>query len=131
MPTVADFEKSMLALAMWYEDGPDGLQGMVAIGLVLANRVRAGWSGGDWCAVLEGQTDNCTMPWPDTRDPKFQAVLAKADKIYDGTEPDITGGALYYKNLSGEVGPWFTVNIMQRPGDHPRLGTVGQRTFFG
>jgi Cell Wall Hydrolase len=130
MPNVADFEKSLLALVMWRSLDSDGLQGMVAVGLVVRNRVLAGWNGGNWLAVIAA-TSEYSMTWPDTRDPMFQAVLARADSIYDGREPDITNGALYYANLSaGGLSPWFLTNILRKPEVHARLGTVGQRTFF-
>jgi hypothetical protein len=109
---------------------------MTAVGLVVRNRVMAGWNGGDWCAVMEahqkfsGTTDLVdTIRWPDVRDPRFQAVLLKVDSIYDGTAPDITNGALYYANLAFANSQWFLTNIVQNPA-HPRLGTVGQQTFF-
>lgn len=131
MTGVTDFIKSMLALAMWQEDGPDGLQGMTAVGLVVRNRVVAGWCGGDWIGVIASVAKTEAV-FPDTRDPKFQAVLGRANSIYEGTEPDITAGGLYYARLSGpEISPWLVENILQKPEAHPRLGTVGQTTFFG
>lgn len=139
MPTIADFTKSLLAVLIWREDSSDGLQGMTAVGLVIRNRVRAGWNGGDWCAVMEAHNqfssmvilgDPNTIRWPDTRDPKFQAVLLKADNIYEGGEPDTTDGALYYANLVTMNSPWFLENILQKPEQHRRLGTVGAQTFF-
>jgi spore germination cell wall hydrolase CwlJ-like protein len=138
MPTVSDFTKSLLAILMWREDSSDGLQGMTAVGLVVRNRVLAGWNGGDWCQVMEAHNqfssmvivgDPNTIRWPDPRDPKFQAVLRKADSIFDGSEFDITGGAKYYANLSTANSTWFSINIIQS-ADHPRVGTVGQHTFF-
>lgn len=136
--TISDYIKGMLATLMWREDRSDGLQGMTAVGLVVRNRVRAGWNGGDWCAVMAAHNqfssmviigDPNTVVWPDTRDPLFQKVLVKVETIYDGTEPDITGGALYYANLAVADSPWFLRNIVQSD-EHPRIGTVGKQTFF-
>jgi spore germination cell wall hydrolase CwlJ-like protein len=137
--TTPDFIKAMLAVLMWREDSGDGVQGMTAVGLVVANRVRAGWNGGDWCAVMAAHNqfssmviegDPNTIRWPDTRDPKFQLVLGKVDTIYDGTEYDTTDGALYYANLSTMNSAWFRTNIVAKPEEHPRVGTVGAQTFF-
>jgi Cell Wall Hydrolase len=138
--TTEDFIKALLAILMYREDSSDGIQGMTAVGLVVRNRVKAGWNGGDWCAVMEAHNqfssmvilgDPNTIRWPETRDPLFLSVLVKTATIFDGTEPDITDGALYYANLSVPVGAWFLQNIVQNPAAHPRKGTVGQQTFFG
>lgn len=125
---MTDFTVSLLALLMWRENGPDGLQGMTAAGNVIRNRVAAGWSGGDWLAVMAAHDPG--IRWPDDiRNPRFLDVLLKAANIYDGTEPDLTGGALYYANLA-TPSPWFRDNILGKPEEHPRIGTVGAQTFF-
>lgn len=139
MISTSDFTKSVLALLMWREDGSDGVQGMTAVGLVVRNRVNAGWNGGDWLAVMEAHDKSSSVEhgdlnvirWPNLRDPRFQAVLTKADGIYDGDEDDITGGALYYADLAVTITPWFTESILRQPESHPRIGTVGRQTFFG
>jgi hypothetical protein len=134
MPSVTDFTKSLLAVLMWREDGADGILGMTAVGLVIRNRVQAGW--GDWIQVMSAHAldiGKALVPWPgpDTNNPRFRAVLALADTIFDGVEGDITDGALYYANLSDpELSQWFRENILAKPDAHRRLGTVGQRTFF-
>lgn len=129
----------MLALLMWREDSGDGLQGMAAVGLVVRNRVVAGWSGGDWLAVMDGHNqfssisvlgDPGTVRYPDSRDPRFLNVLIKATNIYEGTEPDTTGGALYYANLVTMNSQWFKTAILGNPEQHRRIGTVGAQTFF-
>lgn len=137
--TTPDYIKAILATLMWREDSGDGLQGMVAVGCVVRNRVLAGWNGGDWLAVMTAHNqfssmvivgDPNTVRYPDPRDAKFQSLLWDVEKIYDGSVEDITGGALYYANLNIANSPWFFENIVQKPDAHPRTGTVGQQTFF-
>lgn len=143
MPSIIEFEASMLALLMWSRNGPDGLQGMVAVGLVVGNRVHSGWNGGDWCEVLgnydtfeamvsDSLIKRARLPMPDVRNPSFQAVLKRAGNIREGTEPDITGGALYLANLGADapISKWFLENIVRKPESHPRIGTVGRYTLF-
>jgi len=61
----------------------------------------------------------------------FQAVLRRADRIYDGTEPDITDGALFYADLSDPgLAESFRLMILGNPESHPRIGTVGRNSFF-
>jgi hypothetical protein len=135
--TSTDYVKAILATIMWREDSEDGLQGMIACGLVIRNRVRAGWNGGQWLEVMNAHDQFAGViaapgpaRWPDVRDPKFQQVLWKVDAIFDGTELDITKGALYYAHLHLANSPWFLENITGRLDAHPRVATVGQQTFF-
>jgi hypothetical protein len=134
-----DYVKGILATPMWREDRGDALQGMTACGLVVRNRVKAGWHGGDWIAVMSAHNqyssmsvvgDTQTVVWGDTSDPLFQRVLWKVDDIYSGKELDITEGALYYANLNTMNSPWFKENIVGNPEAHPIVASVGKHKFF-
>ena len=100
---IDSYIKSVLATLMWREDRGDQLQGMTACGLVVRNRVKAGWDGGDWVAVMTKHNqyssmsvlgDSQTVVWGDYSDPLFEKVLYRVDDIYDGIYDDFTEGAL-------------------------------------
>jgi len=131
--------KSVLATLMWREDRGDALQGMTACGLVVRNRVKAGWHGGDWIAVMTAHDqyssmsvtgDSQTVIWGEPGNPLFDKVLMKVDDLYDGTVMDITEGALYYANLATMNSPWFKTSICDKPDVHPIVARVGKQTYF-
>ncbi len=115
---------------------------MLGVQFVVRNRVKAGWSGGDWGKVIESHNqfssisvlgDAMTIWYPDVRDPNFQRVLQEVDGIYDGTTADtLTNGALYYADMASPAynkGGWFDRNVAQSP-DHPRVAVIGSTTYF-
>lgn len=100
-----DYSKALLALVIWREASGEGPEGMQAVGCVVRNR--AAKAGGDYSAVItkKWQFSSMTAPgdgalirWPAATDKAFETARDIADHIYDGTLPDITGGATSYRN---------------------------------
>jgi len=117
-----------------------GVEPMLAVAQVLANRVKAGWQGGDWLRVIEtaGDYRGTEQPHvhPETREGNFRELLRRIDDVYHGTADDAnvnndTGKSLYYAELHNINREWFQEHILSDLDSHPRLATVGQLTFFG
>ena len=141
-----EFIKSTAALLAWREENSNGLNGMLAVILLLRNRVRAGKAKGfpdSWMGNITQKNafssmtvigDGQTVKYPDPRDPVFVRLLQEVDGIYDNTTADnLTHGALYYADLSSPAykpGNWFDRNIVQNPARFPRVTTVGTTTYF-
>lgn len=138
-----EYTKSILATLCWREDRSDALQGMVACGLVVRNRVKAGFYGGDWIQVMCAHNqyssmsvvgDSQSIIYGDLRDPPApkmrRKLMQKVETIYAGTEPDITDGSLYYGNLVNVTSGWFKTEILGKLAQHPRVATIGRQTFL-
>jgi hypothetical protein len=124
-----------------------GLTPMLAIAQVLANRVKAGWRGGDWLEVIfhadevRGTVhDNGEEVPISSRDLNFRYLLQRIDEIYYGTVADSPinvetengiAQPLYYAELHNINREWFKTNILNDLANHPRIATVGELTFFG
>lgn len=133
-----------LANLMFNEPKDDGVQGWTACGLVVKNRVLAGWENGDWVAVIKNHDKYSANPpetpraltWGDPiRDDKFRRCLAIATNIYQGLEKDITQNALRFGRLD-QCSEDFKTKIVQ-PKDpttglqlHPRVAQIGKQSFF-
>jgi hypothetical protein len=118
---------------------------MLAVAQVIANRVNAGWEGGDWLRVIDTAPDYRGTVWSDLagnlpinpRDSGFRELLKRIDDVYYGTADDSNVNnsqgqkSLYYAELHNINRLWFRVNILSDPASHPRLASVGQMTFFG
>lgn len=110
----------------------------LAIAQVMANRVRAGWYGGDWLRVLIGAAAVAGNPAQDMapfnrKDLVFRTILHRIDDVYNGVAEDrITNGALYYCELAAPIRPWFQETIISYPGreDHPITASFFPITFF-
>jgi hypothetical protein len=129
---------------MWNEPKDDGVLGWTGCGLIVRNRVLAGWEGGDWVALIRNHdkySDNPSQPprvislGDPIRDDRFRRCLAIAANIYQGLEKDITFGALRCSRLD-QCSEDFADRII-RPKDpltglqlHPRVATIGKRSFF-
>ena len=67
-----------------------GTDTMLAVAQVLANRVAAGWQGGDWLRVIHtasefrGTVTPITLE-PNPRDGGFRDLLRRIDDVYYGT----------------------------------------------
>lgn len=135
----SDYVKSQIATLMFNESHDDLIIGMTAAGLVLRNRVQAGWEGGNWLKLIE--TFDKYHFYPDAVEPRvmklgnpygddlFRRILAIAEVIFDGREKDITCGALYYGRLD-RCSEDFKRKIVRQPEAHPRIATVGLKQFF-
>lgn len=135
--TGGQFVQGHIALVAWREAHTSGINGMIAVSLVIRNRVNAGWHGGDWMKNIYAPGAFSSMNGsitdvPDIRDPEVVKFLEVVDRIYDGTMPDkLTGGAMYFCDPT-IVNPdgWFYKNIIQNEGQHPRTASVGRNVFF-
>jgi hypothetical protein len=129
-----------LAVEDAYHHG--GIDGMLAVAQVLANRVKAGW--GEWNVVLRtAKNFRGTTPEPveiDPRDIGFRRILSAIDDIYNGVADDsnvnVTDdrgeiAALYYAELNRIDRQWFIDNVTTQLDRHPRIATVGPLSFFG
>jgi hypothetical protein len=119
-----------------------GVEPMLAVAQVLANRVAAGWQGGDWLRVIEtapdyrGTVQPRTLTHPDPHDGNFRELMRRVDDVYHGLADDTnvnneSGKSLYYAELHNINREWFQEHILSDLDSHPRLASVGQLTFFG
>lgn len=103
-----DYVVSCLATLMFNEPVEDALMGYTLCGLIVRNRVLAGWEGGNWLTLISKHDLFSANP-PETPrvlkfgDPQhntvFRRTLAVAENIYNGREKDISEGALWYGRL--------------------------------
>lgn len=116
-----------------------GTMNMLAVAQVIANRVKAGWNGGDWLAVLDNASASSAYKDEphmrggirlNPRDTAFRQLLQKIDDVYHGIAVDDTEGALYFAELNRIDRPWFLNNISRNQLEHPRVATVGMVSFF-
>jgi len=72
-----------------------GVNNMLAVAMVLRNRVMAGW--GDWLDVAMTAPAKRASFYPpaivDYRTGNIRSFLSRMDGIWTGTEEDLTGGA--------------------------------------
>jgi hypothetical protein len=147
----SDYVVSALADLMW-ADQEDGTAGMIARGVMVRNRVRAGWHGGDWLKNIEDFNPESFSPPIDGRfvklgDPYrsklFVYILGQASAIYEGRDMgspsvpgpdgkmhggDMIGGALWSARLD-QCSAEFAEKIV-RGHNHERVAQVGLRSFF-
>lgn len=118
-----------------------GVETMLAIAQVIANRVNAGWHGGDWLKVIRAAADSRGTTWReevelDPRDTGFRELLRRIDDVYHGTADDSAVNneqgqkSLYYAELHNINREWFRETILANLEDHPRIAKVGQSDFF-
>lgn len=123
-----------------YDNG--GVEPMLAVAQVLANRVGAGWDGGDWLMVIDNAKEyRGTIPTDgitriDPKDGTFRELMRRVDDIYHGIADDSnvnndSGKSLYYAELNNINRDWFTEHILDDLENHPRIASVGPLTFFG
>lgn len=132
-----------LGLLMWNQSHEDAFLGMTVCGLLVRNRVLAGWHGQDWIANMReydkysANPPKEPKPWTlgdPIRDDKFRRCLGIASSIYSGHEKDITCGGLRCCKLN-ECSDEFKEKII-RPVDptgqpvHARVAQVGQLAIF-
>jgi spore germination cell wall hydrolase CwlJ-like protein len=130
-----------LALCAWKEARGEGTPGMLAVMHVIYNRAVIWLKGSDeavhTCVYAKNQFTSMSVP----TDPEFNLLPGEADASYEfcqqmaprilaGSDPDITGGALYYANLSNVTSGWFIDSIVNDPAQHPQTAVIGRQTFF-
>jgi len=121
---------------MWNESHDDLLLGMTLCGLVVRNRVLAGWEDGQWLRLIQKHHafnfagDRSAIKFGDPHhDQIFRRCLAVADNIYNGRERDITEGALWYGRLN-ECTEEFKEKIVRQMAAHPMIATIGRNACF-
>ena len=120
-----------------------GVDCMMAVAQVIANRVAAGW--GEWHNVLDtapnyiGTDHSIIKMCIDPKDITFRRALTMIDDVYLGVADDSNVNieddrgklpALYYADLSNLNREWFRMNVTEHIDRHPRIATVGPLTFF-
>lgn len=133
----SDYVVSALSTLMWNESHDDLLLGMQVCGLIVRNRMLAGWEDGQWLRLIEKHDfwrfDDQPARVLKLGDPHnnqlFRRCLAVAQNIYDGKERDITEGALWYCRLS-ECSQDFKEKITRQMQDHPMVSTIGRNSCF-
>jgi hypothetical protein len=139
----SDYVVSILATLMWNESHEDLILGMTLCGLVVRNRMVAGWEDGDWLRLIQ-KHDSYHFPTDKTpramkhgnphHDMLFKRCLAVAENIYHGRERDITAdpagnGALWYGRLTA-CSEEFKEKIVRRMSDHNMIATIGRNACF-
>lgn len=140
----SDYVVCALATLMYNEPKDDLFQGMIVCGLLIRNRVLAGWESQNWLSLIQNYDKYSANPpgsprvllWGDpVRDDKFRRCLGLANNIYEGREKDIIYGATRVCRLN-ECSEEFATRIV-RPKDpltglqiHPRVAQVGLQVFF-
>ena len=127
------YDMALLVIVAFREARGDGRDAMRAVGHVIANRVAANKS--SWVTEIckpkqfSSMTicgDSQTIVWPTEKD--TVNLYALMHSVYEGTDPDNTGGALFYAN-EPNVGPgWYRSEIIES-GKHEVTVVVGQQTF--
>jgi hypothetical protein len=117
-----------------------GWEPMLAVAQVIANRVKAGWNGGDWLKNINAApnyrgTVHEEQPEPNPRDAGFRELLRRIDDIYFHTADDSNVNvedynALYYTELHSTNREWFKEHVLSDIASHPRISSVAQLTFF-
>lgn len=134
----SDYVVCQLANLMWNQSHEDLLLGMTMCGLVVRNRMLAGWENGQWLRLIENH-ENYNFPADKTpkvlkmgdphNDQLFRRCLAVAENIYNARERDITEGALWYCRLN-ECSEEFKEKIVRHMDQHPMVATIGRNTCF-
>lgn len=142
--TVEGFTKAILAAESWRQarrvmEQPN-VELLRAMALITRNRVRSGWHGGNWLAVMAGEHEYSAYieptpaGLPDMRSDAMLKFLWDVDRIYDGTYPDagVTGDppALWWAELNKITRDWFLDRISRDPANHPRVAHLGAITMF-
>lgn len=146
--TAENFIKAQLADFAWRQAHRfGGADGMLAVAHVVRNRARAGWHGGETLKILQhahdadslegcacdGGCGRCVSSLqPDLRDDNIKLLLRSIDDIYSGLTIDkyTNEAGLYYCELRSITRPWFLLNIVRNPEEHPKIADVGPLSFF-
>jgi hypothetical protein len=139
------FLNAIAALLAWREEAINGINGQLGVLFVLRNRLKAGWSHGDFGQIMEGHNqfssmsvvgDGQTVHYPDVREPSFNKILQYVDSVFDPDNPladTLTNGAVYYADLNSpgfQKGGWFDRVILSNPTRFPVVAKIGSTTYF-
>jgi hypothetical protein len=140
--TLNDLQRAALVLFAARETGAGSLEQMKAVCHCIRNRVMAGWSEGNWLAVIEDATEeiargmNLTPARLSVNDRRIQALARDVDEIYYGQAADDIakmcarqdkdhGPLLYWHWIDRPVSPWMEQEIIRKPCEHAQRGIVG------
>lgn len=148
----SDYLVCSLATLMFNEPKEDSLLGFTACGLVVRNRVLAGWEGGNWLRLISKHDSYSASAFAKAsadlsaplrvlvfgdphHDSIFRRCLGVAENIYAGREKDITEGALWYGRLDA-CSEGFKENIVRPTNlvtglqEHAMVSKIGLQMFF-
>lgn len=136
--TLETYIRAQLARFALEEGGRHGgVTNMLAIAMVMRNRVFAGW--GDWIEVISRAPEKRGTIYKDgdaiatrmIRSGAARVLLNRIDEVYTRQDlEDLTGGALFYVQPDLPIAMWFQREILERPDDHPRTAHIGPVWFF-
>jgi len=121
---------------MWNDYKEDAFNGMICTGLLVRNRVAAGWNGADWLANIERfnaeggerKEPRLVKLGDPNRDLLFRRCLALAENIYEGREKDLCCGGLFAARLD-RCSQDFIKKVVHNP-DCVRIAKIGLRDIF-
>lgn len=132
--TLNDLQRAELVAFAAREVGDDGnLEQMKAVCYIIRNRVRAGWSDGNWLTVMEEHFQIAGNERPDCRlrleDRRLQALARDVDAIFYGHEDDEVsrtcmrqdkqrGPIFYWCFVQRPIREWFKAAIIADPVNH-------------
>jgi hypothetical protein len=139
--TLNDVQRAALVLFAAREVGADGnLEQMKAVCYVIRNRVRAGWSDGNWLTVMEEHRNIAgnERPIDETlrlEDRRLQHLARDIDAIFYGHEDDeisrvcgrqdkARGPIFYWCFLHRPIRKWFEATIIGDPINHKNRSQI-------
>lgn len=139
--TLNDVQRAALVLFAAREVGDDGnLEQMKAVCMIIRNRVRAGWSDGNWLTVMEEHANIAGNDRPETRlrleDRRLQALARDIDGIFYGQDQDDDvakacarqdkdrGPIFYWCFIQRPIRGWFATRIIGDKENHRNRGQI-------
>jgi hypothetical protein len=130
------------ALCAWREERSNGIEGMRVVLHNIALRAER-WYGATSEAIhtaifaknqfssMSRSSDPQFHLLPAAVDQRYKQALALAPEVFDGIDPDVTNGALYYANLASiDQGGWFARHIVGDPAQHPEVAKIRDITCY-
>ena len=125
----SQYYQFLLALTMWREASGEGVEGMRAVGHVVANEVKVTkltWESvilNKWyISSMTAPGDPGTVRWPRYPDNSFVTATELAIEIYQGINTDNTDGATHYFNPHIVLPSWAKYMI--------KTVTIGNHDFY-
>ncbi len=130
-----------MRLCGWREargEGPDGIRAVMHVLLNRAVRWYGAHSESIHTAIYaKNQFTSMSVPtdpeyhlMPAPDDPLYASLADMAVEVLDGSDDDLTNGALYYVNPHTMTSGWFRDNIIDQPATHPETARIGHHIFF-
>lgn len=141
-----DYEIAVYAQTVWRLAHSSDTNELISVALVLRNHVvprigQVATYGSFEEACREFTKVYPTRDFPSLTDPAFvsqpEGLLCQITDIYTCTAKDITAthdhpnGAKYFARVANlNPNDWFSLEIVQKQGQHPLIGTFGSMQFF-